>query len=161
MSDDNKDNYVLWIIMSQYSLKAVLNIFGIKGKIYHWWYFTAPWYEKLLPRGPQNNYKGRMNQGNFFFDAPKGEDLWKSERKSLCKCQQATHIHQPIICDVTYSFHRGSVSDINHRSILRKGCGMFWHTWGVPTHQGKKIRIHGTWRVLGRDNGQGWPIIVQ
>ena len=31
MSDDDKDNYVIGIIMSQYSLKAGLKRFGIKG----------------------------------------------------------------------------------------------------------------------------------
>ena len=32
MSDDKKDNYMLGIIMAQYSIKAGLKIFEIKGK---------------------------------------------------------------------------------------------------------------------------------
>ena len=31
MSDDDKDNYMLGIIMAHYRLKAGLDIFGIKG----------------------------------------------------------------------------------------------------------------------------------
>ena len=116
---------------------------------------------KFLPRVPQNNHKGIKNQGNCFFDVTKVESWWHSERKSLWEWQKETSIHQQRRCDATYIFHKGSVSNSTNIRTWRKGCGMFWHAWSVPTHWDRRICNHGTWRALGRDNGQVWPDIVQ
>ena len=55
MSDYEKDNYMIGIVMSQYSLKAGLKIFGIKG----WKYVTDEHSQlndmkTLFPMDPKN-----------------------------------------------------------------------------------------------------------
>ena len=109
----------------------------------------------------QEKSQGKEKKSYCFIDVIEGKKKWWRKGQSICKQQQATHIHQERIFHISHGMHIIILSDRSHWSIWRKGCCNIRHTWCVSAHWDRWRSHHGNWRSFGRADVSGRPIFIQ